>query len=240
MKSVLHWLAALLFLAAPALRAQETEEPPGLKIRAVAFQTDRPLGEIYAHDPVAVAEGVAGVKVAVKKYLNHEVDIVPVKGSELVFTTRPDPASVRTSADVVAKVQLPANLKSSILIFLPGSGKAGEPMCRVLVIDDQVRAFPRGSLKVLNLSPLPVRIQLEKKNFDFKSGETRLIEDPPVGANQTSGMVAFTHKGGEWQRIGAGVWPHPGDKRVLQILFENPRSKQIEMTGIRDVAVRDN
>lgn len=240
MKSVLHWIGAVLLLAAPTLRAQETEEAPGLKLRGVAFQTDQPLGEIYAHDPAAAAEGLPGVKVVVKKYLNHEVDVVPVKGSNLVFTTKPDPASAKASTDVVAKVQLPANLKSGIFIFLPGSGRAGDPMCRVLVVDDQVRSFPRGSLKVLNLSPLPVRIQLEKKNFDFKSGETRLIEDPPVGPNHTSGMVAYSHRGGEWQRIGAGIWPHPGDKRVLQILFENPRSKQIEMTGIRDVAVRDN
>jgi hypothetical protein len=108
------------------------------------------------------------------------------------------------------------------------------------VMDDSLGSFPRGSVKVMNLSPVPVRIRLEKTNYEFKSGETQLIKDQPVGDNNSSSMMAFALKGTEWQRVGAGVWPHPGEKRVIEIIFENPLSRQVELAGIRDVAVRDN
>ncbi len=235
MKSILHWLSAAILIAAPAVNAQQPEdEQPGLRIRGLAFQLEKPLTEVFAHDP---SSNEAGVKVAVKNYLNHEVDIVPVKGTSLVFTTKSDPASAKSAADLVARVSLPANLKSGVFMFLPGSSRPGDPPNRVLVIEDQMRVFPRGSLKILNLSPLPVRIQLEKQNFDFRSGETKVIEDPPVGANNSSGMVAWAIRNNQPQRIGAQVWPHPGSKRVLQVLFENPRSGQVEMAGFRDIAV---
>jgi hypothetical protein len=208
-----------------------------LKIRGLAFQLDSPPVDIYAHEAVP-AVGSIGTKFDVKSYLNHEISILPIKGHEIIFTKSSDPASVKDTANLVAKVKLPDNFKRGIFMFLPGTAVAGDPAFRVLVIDDSMRSFPKGSLKVMNLSPLPVRIQLEKETFDFKSGETKLIEDPPVGENQSSGMRAFAFKANEWQRIGSGIWPHPGEKRVLQVLFENPVSKQVELRGIRDVAVR--
>ena len=86
--------------------------------------------------------------------------------------------------------------------------------------------------------PLPMR-RKSTKPFDFKSGEVRLIENPPVGDANSSAMRAFTFQDEQWQRIAAGVWPHPGQKRVLQVAFDNPESRQVEMRGIRDIAVRD-
>lgn len=237
--------AALLPLAAPAQTPAPAPAPAaaqdeaGVHFRGLSFQVDDPLSEVYAHDPLAAKPGL-GTKVDVKNYLNHEFNQLPLSGDSVVFTTKPDPASVKDPAEILGKAKFAANLKSAIFMFLPGSGKAGEPRCRVLVIDDKLRAFPRGSLKILNLSPLPVRIQLEKETYDFKSGETRLIENPPVAENNLSGMRAFCQRGNEWQRIASGMWPHPGEKRVLQVLFENPASKQIEMKGIRDISIRDD
>jgi len=121
-------------------------------------------------------------------------------------------------------------------MFLPGTGKPGDPPFQVLVIGDTRRDFPPGSVKILNLSHQAVRIQLETKVFDFKSGEARIIQDPPVSENQSSGMKAFSFANGEWHRIASGVWPHPGEKRVLQVLFTNPKTQQVEIRGVRDVA----
>lgn len=210
-------------------------ETAGLRVRGLSFQLDSPPTDVFAHD--AAGDGtVPGVRLDVKSYLNHEFSGLPIKGDSLVFTKSADPAGIKDSASVVARAKVPAGFRSGIFMFLPGTGKAGDPPFRVLVIDDAKKAFPPGSLKILNLSPLEVRIQLEKEVFSFKSGETKLIEDPPVAANQSSGMRAFCLKDGKWQRIGAGIWPHPGTKRVLQVLFENPKSKQVELRGIRDVA----
>lgn len=208
---------------------------PGLQVRGLSFQLDSPPPEVYVHD--ALGGGKApGVKLDVKCYLNHEFSALPIKSDSLVFASTADPAGLKDPATLVAKAKLPAGFRSGIFMFLPGTGQAGEPPFRVLVIGDSRLEFPPGSVKILNLSPQAVRIQLEKETYDFKSGESRAIKDPPVSENQTSGMTAFSFSNGEWHRIASGVWPHPGEKRVLQVLFENPATQQVEIRGVRDVA----
>jgi hypothetical protein len=234
---------AVLALCLPVI-AQETPpaapaETAGLRVRGLSFQLDSPPPDVFVHD--AAGDGtVPGVRLDVKSYLNHEFSGLPIKGDGLILSKSADPADIKDATKVIAKAKLPAGFRSGIFMFLPGSGKAGDPPFRVLVIDDTRKSFPPGSLKILNLSPLPVSIQLEKQVFNFKSGETKVIEDPPVAANQTSGMVAKCLKDGQWRKIGSGIWPHPGPKRVLQVLFENPRSQQVELRGIRDVAAINN
>jgi hypothetical protein len=242
-------LLATLLLCAPAIAQQPPApaqggttpavppaEEDGIKVRGLAFQLDAPPADVFAHDP-SMGGQIPGAKVDVKTYLNHEVNMLPFKGPEVLFTKSADPASMKDPASLVAKAKLPSNLKSGIFMFLPGTGKAGDPAFRVLVIEDANRAFPPGSFKVMNLSPQSIRIELEKEKFDFRSGETRVIEDPPVGANNSSGMQAFTSSQGQVQRIASGIWPHPGTKRSLQIMFANPKTGQIEIRGVRDVAV---
>ncbi len=219
---------------APAPPAGPPSEA-GLKIRGLTFQLENPPTDVFAHDAAGNGK-VPGVKLDVKSYLNHEFSAVPISGENLILTKSADPAGIKDTASIVAKAKLPVQFKTGIFMFLPGTGKAGDPPFRVLVIEDSYRDFPQGAFKVLNLSPMPVQIQLEKKEFNFKPGETQVIEDPPVGANNSSGMEAFSFKDGKPQRIAAGVWPHPGQKRSIQVLSLNPKSGQVELRGIRDVA----
>jgi hypothetical protein len=214
------------------------EEKPGLKIRSLSFQLDTPPTDVFAHDP-ALGGKIPGVKIDMKSYLNHEFNLQPSHPENLVFTKSADATSIKDAASIVAKAKVPANLKSGIFMFLPGSGKAGDPAFRVLVIEDSKQAFPPGSFKVMNLSPHRVRIQLENQNYPFASGETKVIEDPPVGANNASGMKAFASINNQEVRIAATLWPHPGTKRSLQVMFLNPKSQQVEIRGIRDVAGED-
>ncbi len=227
----------LLACAATSVAQQPAPAPsvPGLRVRALSFQLDSPPPAVFAH-LAGSPNKEPGVPLDVKSYLNHEFSTLPSAASNVVFTTDADPASVGKPAAIVAKAKMPEGFKRGLLMFLPGSGQAGEPPFRVLVISDTRQDFPPGSVKILNLSPQPVRIQLENKNFDFKSGETKVIENPPVADNNSSGMKAFAYGENEWRRIASGAWPHPGEKRVLQVLFLNPATRQVEIRGVRDVS----
>jgi hypothetical protein len=218
--------------------APAPQDAPGLKIRSLAFQLDTPPAEVFAHDP-ALGGKVPGAKIDMKSYLNHEFNLQPSQPESLIFTKSADFASTKDAANVIAKTKVPAHLKSGIFMFLPGSGKAGDTPFRVLVVEDSKQAFPPGSFKVMNLSPHRVRIELETQKFPFASGETKVIEDPPVGANNASGMKAFSLINGQETRIASTMWPHPGTKRSLQVLFLNPKTQQVEIRGIRDVAGED-
>ena len=231
-------LLAGALLAPPVLHG--APQARQLKARCLIFGLDRTFPELYAHSVSVPEDGQPeGVFVRTRTYLNHEVEVLPMHGDRLVFTTAADRASIEDPERVIGRVTVPSGVRSAILVFLPGARDPGSSPCRVLPVEDTTRAFPRGSLKVINLSPLLLRLLLEKKQFDIPPGATRTIGDPPVGEHNASAMRAFTFKDDKWQRLGAGLWPHPGPKRVLQIAHLNPGSGQIEIRGIRDIAVRD-
>jgi hypothetical protein len=219
--------------------AQDAPSTRTLRARSISFQVDGTIPDLYAHSPTAGDEAAEGVPVEVKSYLNHEAADLILKNDRVIFTTSSDRSSLTDSEKVMAKVQVPESFRSAVLMFLPGDGKKDSPKYQVLPIDDDTRSFPRGSFKVINLGPIPLRITLEKKIWDFRPGQTRVIEEPPVNNRNASAMRAYKFADEQWQGIGATSWPHPGRKRVIHVAFYNPSSKKIELRGIRDIAVRD-
>lgn len=175
---------------------------------------------------------------AVKSYLNHEFATMGLTSRRLAVTSKLERASLTNPEELIGEATLPEGARSVILLFLPAPA-GSKARSKILVIDDSKRAFPAGSFRIANLSPQPVRIVLEEQAYEFKPGETRLITDPPVRAGNQSGMKAFTYQDNGWQRIGSGMWPHPGDNRVVQILFTNPATGQVQLRAYDDVPPRE-
>ena len=186
-------------------------------------------------------EQSAGIPLNVKTFLNHEADLVPANMRKFVLTTDSDTSSVNVPEKLVAQVTLPQGLQSAILLFVPGSGQQGEPPFRVLAIDDSRKAFPAGSIKVLNMAPTEVMFELEKEKFLFKPGQTQLIKEVPFNEAGLTGMRAFCriaegNAASSWKRIASSQWAPPGKKRVFQVLFLDPRSKEVQLRGFTDIA----
>lgn len=216
--------AAFLTLLAPATAA------PEYQIRGLSMNPGLPLTELHVHD--AAGKAKVGV-IQLKTFLNHEADTLEVKSPKLVFTAKADPASALNPAEVIGRCELPAKPGSVILLFLPEV--ADKPACKVLVVDDSMKAFPPGSILMVNSSSLPVKIELEKKPYEFKAGTMKLITGMPVGESNTAGMKGYCERDGKWQMFSSGIWPHPGEKRVLQVLTDNA-SGLVDIRGVRDVA----
>lgn len=218
-------MAAVISWALPAAGA-----PEEYRVRALSLMQTAPA-ELHLHD--AGGKGSAGV-VHPKVFLNHEYELLKTKGGPVVLTTKADPGSVKVEEDVVGECELPAKPGSYILLLLPDD--ASPSKAKVMMVDSSAKAFPKGSFKVMNLTTAPVKIELEGKPFEIKAGETQLIEKAPMGENQTAGMKASYERDGKWTMISSGIWPAPGDKRVLQVLIESGANKRVELRGIRDVA----
>jgi hypothetical protein len=208
-----------------------------VEIRLLAFQPNEATDDAFAQDPTAPAEAVA-TKMPIKSYLNHEFSTLLLTGRRILFTTKPDRGSLTREGELLGEATLPEGIRSAILLFLPA--KPGDKASfQILAIDDSKRAFPAGSFRVSNLSPQPVRIVLEEKTYNFKPGEIQLITDPPVRDGNQSGMKAFAFQDKAWQRIGSGIWPHPGDNRVVQVLFFNSVADQVQLRAYDDVPPRE-
>lgn len=235
-------LVVLASLATLHLAYAAQEKPPlRAQIRVLAFQPDLAIAEAFAHDPAlteAAATAAVGVKTPVRSYLNHEFSTVVLTGRRVVFTTQPDHGSLTRPAELLGEVTLPEGVLSAILLCLPPAAD-DKARFQILVIDDSKRAFPASTFRISNLSSQPVRIVLEDKTYQFKPGETKLITDPPVRAGNQSGMQAFALHADVWQRIGSGIWPHPGKGRVVQVLFTNPATGQVQLRAYDDVPPRE-
>lgn len=225
-------LLALAAVLLPSLVSSSLAEQE-IQVRAMSFQQGFPV-EIHAHEPDGTA--TAGM-VEIKSFLNHEANTLKCKGNRLVFTRRSRPASATDLDEVLGQVEIPATSKSWILLFLPESAEPTDFRSRVLAIDDSAKGFPAGSFMIANFATLPLKIELEKESYEFTPGEMRVIAKPPFGDAQAAGMQAYCKRNDQWALISTGSWANPGTRRVLQVVTENPVTKQIELKGIRDVAV---
>lgn len=224
----LRILATVVALLVPPLAGAAPQE---CRVRALSLQAGATADELYAH---AVNGTATAGSIHLKTFLNHEFDTLKLKDSKLVFTTKPSAASATDTAAKIGTCEIPAAAKSVILLFIPEI--PDQPACKIVVVNDGTKAFPSGSINIVNLSSLPVKIQLQDQAFEFKAGEIRAIPNPPADSSQASVMKAFCQRDGKWEQFTSGAWPHPGDKRVLQILTDNPATSQIEIRGVRDVA----
>ena len=224
-------LAMVMVAALAALVLPSFAAPEEYRVRAVSFLQGNQSPEIHVHDPAGTA--TAG-RVRVKSFLNHEYDLLDTKGGAVVLTGKADPASAKIPEEVIAQLELPGKPGAYILLLLPG--EKGSPRAKAVVVDSSAKAFPPGSVMVMNQASAPVTIELEKKPFEFKAGETRIIKDLPVGENNSAGMKASWERGGKREAIASGIWTDPGEKRSLKIVLQNPGSGRAELKGLRDVA----
>lgn len=214
------------------------QQPQGAKaeLRLLAFDPAMAAAEVFLQDPAAPADTPA-VKTELKTYLNHEFAAISLVSRKVMITAKSDRASLTREGELLGEVSLPAGGDSAILMMLPGK-PGSKAKFQVMTVPDAKKVFPSGSLDIINLSPTGLRLKLEQKVFDLKAGQVTLIENPPVREGGMIGMRAATMKDGAWTEIATSLWPHPGEGRVLMIVFQDPKSNQIRLKGFDDVAPR--
>ncbi len=227
-------ILGLIFYSAAA-----QEQPPAIRaeIRMLAFSPDLQEAEAYAQDPTA-GDSAVSVPTPIKTYLNHQFYTIQLKTQKIIFTTKSDRGSLTREGEIIGEATLPVGLESAIILVLPGKPGA-KTHCQLITVNDSKRSFPAGSIHMSNLSPLPIRLMLEEKNFDFKPGGEILIEDPPVREGRMTAMHTFAFSNNVWMSVSTGLWPHPGRARSLKVLFQDPASGSIQMRAFDDDPPRE-
>jgi len=201
-------------------------------LRLLAFSPELKQKEVFIQDPVA--PDAAPVPSEIKSYLNDQNTSVPLKSRKVAFTLKRERTSLNTEGEFLGEVTIPEKTRSLICLFLPGK-KGDKARFQIMPISDTKADFPVGCFHVTNLSPLPVRIQLENKPYDFKPGQVVIIQNPPVRDGGQSGMRTFAFKNNQWQPVSAGIWSSAGRGRKLMILYANPVNGNIQLNAFDDV-----
>ncbi len=227
----MKFLVCIISLAFGAsLFAQDDSAAREVYLRLLAFDSRTAPEASFAFDPAA--PGTSAIEAPIKSYLNHEGTVMKLAGNDVVFATTNKIEDAKNPETQLAKVTLPKTGRAFILVFLP----AGKDKFKVLPLSDAVKDFPLGSYRMVSLSRFPIRLTLEKKPYEFKPGQISLIENPPMAENSHSGMTCEVKKDDKWQRIGSGSWPGLGEKRAVEIFFDNPISGNTELRGFRDIS----
>lgn len=230
------FIAGMLSFPVPlcAQVAKEKTASPPVRLRLLAFQPRYAMEQVFVHDPMAAAE-VSGQALPMRSYLNHEATMISLASRKLILTKSAEASSRREQR--LAELELPEKITSAVLIALPNAEGAATPY-RLLVVPDTIEDFPAGTFHVINLSRLTVRLELEKKPWVIAPARTVQIKDPPVRHGNQCGMKAYVKEQQNWRRVASGLWPHPGRERVIQLLYENPATHQVQIIAFDDVRPR--
>lgn len=233
-----HKIFAAVVAVCSLLQTLSAQETPGFKVelRFLAFSNAIKEKEVFAQDPAAPNDAPSS-PCTIKSYLNHQFSTISLKSRKVIFTKNSARDSIGRQGEVVGEVNLPEGADSFVLLFLPGKPGANA-LYQIMAIPDSKRAFPAGSFHITNLSPLPIRLMLEDKNFDFKPGQLILIDNPPMRPEGQCGMKAFAFKDEKWSAVSTGLWPSPGESRSLMIFFANPVSGNLQLQSFDDVPPR--
>jgi hypothetical protein len=225
-------MRTLLVLSLTVFWASAQQVAPtsrSVNLRLLSFDPEGSNPDLHCHE-ASNDKKPPGVKTPLKNYLNHELAALKLRGRDIVFSNSPQ---APTAENLLGRVTLPEKGDRFLLIFFPAE-KSGKH--RVMAMDESLQAFPLGTFRVFNASSSKIRLTLEKTDYECLPGKETMITNPPVGENHHSGMYAHAWINDNWQRIGSGLWPHPGVKRDLEIFFVNPETEQIELRGFRDIS----
>lgn len=199
-----------------------------VKVRVLTVAGREPGDAVFLHD---LAANKRGEQVTVRNQLNLQFDEITLRGEE-VAVSRVAGSEGRIDADkLLGKVTVPEGAASVLLVIYP----LPENKLGLCLVDDTAKAFPDGSVMLINRSDKELRVTLEKEDFDLEAASAKVI-DPPEAGPRGMEMYNFFKDGDKWTKFGAGTLPNLGERRLVQIYFISPRTKRVEMKGFNDSA----
>lgn len=92
-----------------------------------------------------------------------------IDGSLSFFTSQTvDPKN--PAATLAATVKVPPTVTSMIVLVVPGP-KDAKPPYRMLVLDDSLKAFPKGESRVVNLTPVEFAMEVGEHKLKIIPGQ---------------------------------------------------------------------
>ena len=229
---VKHSLAYLTFFClSVAAHAQQKEATTPVQFRAVLHDPMHPTAELYYTDYKG-----AVTKLEFRPHdLTATLFALPVNGV-LVFYDKAEVDPKKPEASLAASAKLPPELKRAIVVVLPAPAGT-KPAYRLVLIDDSLKAFPRGESRVLPLVKVETAIQAGEHRMPVHPGKITSV--PPVKKVNEFNMAQtnfYYQQGQSWVPFTERQLQFLEAYRRVFIIHATPGALQPTVTTIVDTA----
>ncbi len=213
---------AVLCCASLPLRAQTTPDAPHPTTLRFLFLDETP-------GAYSLQSGGATRQISSAPYAISSPITVQPRGRLDIFQTAstPDPVTGEKERVKLTSITPPGNLVSALAVITTRPPAEGStlPTCDVTYFDNDIKAFPTGSVRVINLGRAPMGTQFGKTPpFLLQPGEERIIQPTPDEKNRVVAKVAVSE--GEGWRLLANkiVLLRPG-QRLTGVFIYSPSGR---------------
>lgn len=205
--------------------AASAEPPPTAAISVFCF---RYAGDLQSLLVKSGAESTETVELSTANLVGP-VKAVVEDGAVLFFQK---PAGEGAAPRPAAAVKLPVGCTRAVVVLVPAAQGEALPY-RGFAFSHENRAFPMGSMKIVNLSPYPVRWNIGGEVMGLRPGGVEGFR--PKGEPGSNQNVVFqVEKDGRWLPLTTTRWAVRDDRRYLMCVYEDPATKRMGLRSIPD------
>lgn len=149
------------------------------------------------------------------------------KGRLEIFQTAslPDPVTGKKERIKIATITPPAGIVSALVVVSPkppAPNSTEAPTCDVTFFDTDIRAFPSGGIRVINLGRAQLGTQFDKAPaFVLQPGETRIVSPAPDSQNRIVARIAV-HEGENWRLLSNKIVLLRPEQRLTGVFVYSP------------------
>lgn len=152
---------------------------------------------------------------------------IPVDFKPLdVYKTLPDPVTGQLKPVKIASVTPPANTPSALVIVTPRPAASPDvaPIYNVELIDSNPTAFPAGSIRIINRSPVSMAAQFSDSRVLTAPGEVKLVQPVADARRRILFKIAIQvqQDAGGWKLIQDDITVIRSSERMVGVLVYSP------------------
>ncbi|MEJ6570748.1 MAG: hypothetical protein QNL01_01860 [Akkermansiaceae bacterium] len=148
--------------------------------------------------------------------------------SKITLRSQANNKEGKTIYPAITQVKIPANIKAPLLILFP---VPGAQVYKAIVVDRSLSNFPKGSYKLINVSPSAIRGGVGKTKIIAPS--KKITPFNPSSNREKLLDVHFQYKRtSDWKTFGRTRWVNEKEKRSLLCAYLDPKTKRMKIRGI--------
>jgi hypothetical protein len=218
-------IPALIPFLAASLLAQE----PVPKINASFYAFAYAPGHEKVH-VMTGAEAYEEVQLSTANIVGP-VTVVAVAGA-LRICDKPLTVERKITHPVLATAKIPQGIQRALVVLFPAAKGAKEPY-RSLVLNHDLKDFPLGVYRMINISPHPIRGAIARKFIEAKPGGIANLE--LAGQPGTIAPVRFEFfDQGRWNLLTETRCAIRKDRRWLTCIYKDPATGRMNIRSIPD------